>query len=93
VLACSALKESYRKILQQGLRDKIIWIYLEGNEKLLLERIQNRKGHFMHAELLRSQLATLEKPAYAYCFSIEKKPETIVNEVINRLGNKDRPSQ
>jgi carbohydrate kinase (thermoresistant glucokinase family) len=85
VLACSALKESYRKILQEGLHEKITWIYLEGNETVLRERIKNRKEHFMPVELLQSQLATLEKPAYAYCFSIEKDPEKIVNEAMGIL--------
>jgi carbohydrate kinase (thermoresistant glucokinase family) len=85
VLACSALKESYRKILQEGLHEKIIWIYLEGNETILRERIRNRKEHFMPVELLQSQLTTLENPAYAHCFSIEKDPETIVNEIMGIL--------
>jgi carbohydrate kinase (thermoresistant glucokinase family) len=87
VLACSALKEDYRKILQKGLDEKIIWIYLQGDEAILLERIKNRKGHFMPEKLLQSQLATLEKPAYAYCFSIEKDPETIVNEILRIIDN------
>jgi carbohydrate kinase (thermoresistant glucokinase family) len=88
VMACSALKERYRKILQQGLQEKIIWIYLEGNEALLRQRIATRKQHFMPPELLQSQLATLEKPAYAYTISIEKDPEAIVNEIIRLLAAK-----
>lgn len=85
VLACSALKENYRKILQQGLHEKIIWIYLEGDETILKERIKKREGHFMPEELLQSQLTTLEKPAYAFSFSIENDPETIVNEIMGIL--------
>ena len=87
VLACSALKESYRKILQEGLHKKIVWIYLEGDETILKERIKKRKGHFMPEELLQSQLATLEKPAYAYCFSIEKDPEAIANEILRIINS------
>lgn len=87
VLACSALKESYRKILQEGLHEKIIWIYLEGDETILRDRIKKREGHFMPEDLLLSQLTTLEKPAYAYCFSIEKDPETIVNEILSIINH------
>jgi carbohydrate kinase (thermoresistant glucokinase family) len=83
VLACSALKESYRKILQQDLYEKIIWIYLEGNEEIIKQRMKERAGHFMPEALLHSQMATLELPSYAYSFSIEKDPETIVNDIVH----------
>jgi len=82
VLACSALKEIYREILQRQLHDKITWIYLEGSEAILRERIKSRNGHFMPEELLHSQLVTLEIPSYAYSFSIEKEPETIVKKIV-----------
>lgn len=85
VLACSALKESYRKILQQCLQQKIIWLYLEGAEEIILERIRKRTDHFMPAELLSSQFAIIEKPADAFVFSIEKSPEKIVDDIITLL--------
>ena len=87
ILGCSALKVIYRSMLQQGLKEPIIWIYLEGSKELLLERMKNRKGHFMPEALLDSQLATLEKPPYAWCFSIEKDPESIVDEIMERIHN------
>jgi carbohydrate kinase (thermoresistant glucokinase family) len=86
VLACSALKEHYREILQQGLHEQINWIYLEGSEETLRERIKNRNGHFMPEGLLRSQLETLEIPAYAYTFSIEKQPEKIAAKIADIIG-------
>jgi carbohydrate kinase (thermoresistant glucokinase family) len=86
VLACSALKEHYREILQQGLTEPISWIYLEGSETTLRDRIKNREGHFMPEGLLRSQLETLEIPAYAYTFSIEKEPERIAARIANIIG-------
>lgn len=89
VLACSALKESYREILREGLHEKIVWIYLQGKEDVLKERIKNRTGHFMPEELLRSQLATLEEPDYAYTFSIEKDPETIVNGILHIINEQN----
>jgi carbohydrate kinase (thermoresistant glucokinase family) len=88
VLACSALKESYRELLQQGLNEKIIWIYLEGTNDIIRQRMNERKNHFMPESLLQSQLSTLEKPAYAYCFSIEKAPELIVQEIAGILNEK-----
>jgi carbohydrate kinase (thermoresistant glucokinase family) len=86
VLACSALKESYRKILQGGLNEKITWIYLDGSEELIRKRMEKRKNHFMPEALLQSQFSALEKPSYALCFSIEKEPEVIVNEIVNRIN-------
>jgi len=85
VLACSALKESYREILQRPLQEKITWVYLEGSETTLRERLRSRNGHFMPEELLHSQLITLEIPSYAYCFSIEKEPETIVKKIVQLI--------
>lgn len=92
VLACSALKESYRNILQQGLSEKIIWIYLEGTEEMIRKRMKERQNHFMPETLLSSQLSTLEKPSYAYCLSIEKDPETIVEEIMVFLKNRSKPN-
>jgi len=86
VLACSALKEIYRESLQRELKENITWIYLEGSETILRERIRNRRGHFMPEELLHSQLITLEIPSYAYCFPIDKEPETIVKKIVHLIG-------
>jgi carbohydrate kinase (thermoresistant glucokinase family) len=85
VLACSALKESYRKILQDGLKEKIVWIYLEGDEEILRERLKNRKEHFMPEKLLQSQLTTLEKPENAYTFSITMNPQMITDEILRMI--------
>jgi len=86
VLACSALKEDYRERLQLGLTQPIVWIYLEGTEELIKERLKQRQGHFMPDSLLKSQFATLEKPSHAYCFSIERRPEEIVADIIKTIA-------
>ncbi len=62
VVACSALKRSYRNILIGGRRDTIL-VYLQGSQALIAERMKARKGHFMPPALLDSQFATLEPPA------------------------------
>lgn len=59
VVACSALKRSYRdRILEAA--SGAVFVHLTGDRELLLERMSNRKNHFMPTSLLDSQLATLE---------------------------------
>ena len=61
VVACSALKRSYRDRLRQG--DPLArFVLLDPPEPVLRGRLARRKGHFMPAALLASQLATLEPP-------------------------------
>ena len=86
VLACSALKEKYRVTLQSQSQQPLHWIFLDGPKELLLERMDKRKGHYMHANMLDSQLATLERPAYALRLSIEHTPEELVAEIVAALA-------
>jgi gluconokinase len=61
VISCSALKRAYRERLREaapGLR----FVYLRGTPELLASRMAQRKGHYMPASLLQSQLLTLEVP-------------------------------
>lgn len=58
VLACSALKRSYRDVLRRPVPDTY-FLHLHGTEELLRERMRHRE-HFMPPELLRSQFETLE---------------------------------
>ena len=85
VLACSALKEAYRQTLQAGAQGPINWVFLDGPPALLLARIGGRDGHFMGANMLDSQLATLEKPAYGLRLSIKATPEELVNQIVEQL--------
>lgn len=62
VAACSSLKRSYRAILVGATRRRTTFVFLDGSHALLAERMKTRKGHFMPASLLDSQLATLEPP-------------------------------
>jgi gluconokinase len=61
VVACSALKRSYRDILI-GERPDTVLMYLRGSKALIAERMKARKHHFMPPALLDSQFATLEEP-------------------------------
>jgi carbohydrate kinase (thermoresistant glucokinase family) len=61
VVACSALKRSYRDILI-GKRPDTVLVYLRAPQDLIARRMAGRKGHFMPPALLESQFATLEEP-------------------------------
>lgn len=88
VTACSALKKSYRKILEKDVSNQTIFVYLKGSFDEISERLQARKDHFMPPGLLRSQFKTLEEPDTAITVSISKTPEEIVTEVIEVHKNK-----
>jgi gluconokinase len=62
VAACSALKSSYRARLQGAAGVPVFFILLEAPLAELARRLESRRGHFMPASLLDSQLATLERP-------------------------------
>lgn len=63
VASCSALKRVYRETIAKAAQRPVYFIYLFGSRELLEQRIGARKGHFMPASLLDSQLATLQGPA------------------------------
>lgn len=83
VLACSALNEKYRRILNTV--PDIQWVLLEGSKALIETRLSDRKGHFMNPDLLGSQLETLEKPDYGWTVSIDQDPASIVDEIVSKL--------
>jgi gluconokinase len=77
VLACSALKQAYRNRLQRD-SEKVRLVYLKGDYDLIRQRLTNRQGHFMRADLLRSQFATLEEPQGVLTVDISEPPERLV---------------
>ena len=81
ILACSALKSSYREILQIH-NPEVILIYLQGDYEQILARIQQRKDHFMQAEMLRSQFKILEEPQADLVINVALSPEAIVEQII-----------
>ena len=84
VLACSALKTSYRDILNAN-DIPITWVYLEGSFELIKSRLEKREHHYMDGSLLKSQFDDLEKPKQAITISIDQKPEEIVKTIVQRL--------
>ena len=89
VLACSALKETYRVTLGSKFSGQINWVFLTGSEALLRERINARVGHFFDPVLLRSQLETLELPDYGQRIDIEPNPKAITNLIVDGLTKDD----
>lgn len=84
VIACSALKESYRTILNQGLKKPAIFVYLEGTFEEISSRLAQRENHFMPSGLLRSQFDALEVPYNAITVSIMNTPVGIVSKIIEQ---------
>lgn len=82
VLACSALKRSYRDQLRAK---SVQFVYLRGEQKLIQQRLSARQGHFASASILKSQFADLEAPSDAITVEIDKSPTAIVDEIIAKL--------
>ncbi|GGD37357.1 gluconokinase [Muriicola marianensis] len=85
VIVCSALKESYRNLLEKGISPEPLWIYLNGSFDLISERLRQRKGHFMPSALLRSQFDTLEAPEDAIEVSVKLSPDQILETILKEL--------
>jgi gluconokinase len=83
VLACSALKQSYRDELRAS--SDVKFVYLKGSYQLFSPRVLARRGHFAKQDLLASQFATLEEPTDAVIVDAAPSPEQIVSEVRRKL--------
>jgi gluconokinase len=83
VLACSALKRSYRDKLGAG---QVQFVYLKGTRELILRRLRARFGHFASETILESQFRDLEEPDDAIIVEINKTPGEIVSEVVEQLN-------
>jgi len=84
VLACSALKRAYRKILDAG--PEVKFVYLKGSATLIAERLRSRHGHFAGEQILASQLSDLEEPEWALTVDIAATPAQIVDKIRKGLG-------
>ena len=88
VIACSALKRSYRDVLRAEAKD-LRFVFLKGQRGLIAERLASRRGHFMPASLLESQLDTLEEPSpdeNAWVCDITESPEILVATLVARAS-------
>lgn len=84
VLACSALKSSYRERLDAG--PEVRFVFLKSDPQVIERRLRARQGHFADAQILSSQLADLEPPHSALAVDISATPEQIVSSIREGLG-------
>jgi ribose 5-phosphate isomerase A len=88
IIACSALKRSYRQIII-GDRPQVRLVYLRGGRDLIAEHLSGRHGHFMPAALLRSQIDTLEEPDPSedpLTVDAGAQPAQVADDIIRLLG-------
>ncbi len=84
VLACSALKKSYRDILM--INEQVKFIYLRGTYEQIEARLLQRSGHFMSAKMLASQFDILEEPQDALIIDITHTPQEIISAIRKGLA-------
>ena len=87
VLACSALKESYRQVLARGLAD-CRFVHLQGSLELIRARLAERRHRYMPASLLESQFAALEPPRDAIDVDVAQPPERCVEAILAELRDR-----
>jgi MFS transporter, ACS family, tartrate transporter len=83
VLACSALKEDYRRRLSRGLRPRSV--YLKGSFELIESRLRGRSGHFAGESILADQFRALEEPRDAIVVDIDTPVQSIVDSIQAQL--------
>jgi gluconokinase len=84
VFTCSALKEKYRDALLGKTTDAVL-VFLSGDFDTVLARVSGRKGHYMKADMVRSQFEALEAPKDALKLDITLSPEEIVQTILAQL--------
>jgi gluconokinase len=89
VLACSALKQSYRDRLSASLDMRIV--YLRGAYEVMRQHIASRHGHFAGEAILAGQFADLEEPQNALVLDVSHPPEQLLTEIIAGLHLSEAP--
>ena len=84
VLACSALKQKYRKILCAD--NDVEVVYLKAQPDLIRSRLNLRRGHYMPPELIESQFRDLEEPQAALSVDAKCSAEQAVTFIRSMLG-------
>jgi len=85
VLACSALRERYRRQLMDG-NDEVQIVYLKGSYDLIWSRMQKRRDHYMKPHMLKGQFETLEEPSNALVVDISLTVDGIVRAILEQMG-------
>lgn len=88
VIACSALKRRYRNHIAQAANEPLLFIFLDGHEEVIADRLKRRRHEFMNRALLSSQLATLERPGVdenVVVFLVDKSPDEIARDAAHLI--------
>lgn len=85
IVSCSALKAKYRETLRGDLQN-VRFVHLAGSAELIYERLLQRNGHFMKADMLNSQFSDLEIPQDALSVSIDQPVNKVVAEIVEKLN-------
>ncbi|GAB3128103.1 gluconokinase [Glaciibacter psychrotolerans] len=88
VIACSALKRSYRDLMRETV-PTLRFAQLEGSQELIAERLTHRNHEYMPSTLLDSQFATLEPLAADEAgtrVSLTLTPDEIVGRLTKEIG-------
>jgi gluconokinase len=84
VIACSALKESYREFLRVS--PQVVFVYLKAAKPLVQERLENRTSHFMNPKLVESQFDTLEESGNTVQIDASLPPAEIVERIKTQVA-------
>ena len=90
IIVCSALKKSYRDILNTDIQNRSKWVFLQGSFEQITDRINKRDHHFMSSNLLKSQFDILEEPKNAIKIDISLTPNNIVEVIKKELTTKSQ---
>jgi gluconokinase len=85
ILACSALKERYREMLDVN-DPRVKLVFLKGGFDQIAQRLHERKGHYMNPNLLQSQFEALEPPSDALAVDVSQSPEKIAEFIRRALA-------
>ncbi len=85
VLACSALKQSYRDRLASECA-RLRFVFLDGDIDVIRARLAERHGHYMNPKLLDSQFAILERPTDALRLDAAGTPAELVQQIRKALA-------
>lgn len=91
VLACSALKHAYRKVLR-NVPDEVFTVHLAAPADVVAARLESRVGHFAGSSLLESQLRTLEPSRDAITIDAAQPVAVVVDTIRRALGYPPEPT-
>jgi carbohydrate kinase (thermoresistant glucokinase family) len=89
VVACSALRRRHRDVLAADATGAVRFVFLDAPPEVVRARLATRRGHYMPASLLMSQLATLERPKAdeAICVDASGEPDETARAVVAGLSS------